>query len=244
MLSRGVLRGFLTRLDPNARRAALAWERRKTQTKRPFSLGKKAWRIGAPDRIRTYGLRRRRPTLHPRLRVGARRQICRGARCSRRRAVSDVCGISLLRRSRSKAQQLWTSRAEGVFPLFRCGPLPSGSTGRSGGRAQPPFQLPPIPLGLDPGDSHPWDSAYHGPHDCHRPSRQSGCGRPANPRVRADGRHGTRGGATLHPGVGRAFLALWGTPWDGICRNLYKSTYTQSLTETVVLTLSELDRVP
>ena len=139
MLSRGVLRGFLTRLDPNARRAALAWERRKTQTKRPFSLGKKAWRIGAPDRIRTYGLRRRRPTLHPRLRVGARRQICRGARCSRRRAVSDVCGISLLRRSRSKAQQLWTSRAEGVFPLFRCGPLPSGSTGRSGGRAQPPF---------------------------------------------------------------------------------------------------------
>ena len=178
MLSRGVLRGFLTRLDPNARRAALAWERRKTQTKRPFSLGKKAWRIGAPDRIRTYGLRRRRPTLHPRLRVGARRQICRGARCSRRRAVSDVCGISLLRRSRSKAQQLWTSRAEGVFPLFRCGPLPSGSTGRSGGRAQPPFQLPPIPLGLDPGDSHPWDSAYHGPHDCHRPSRQSGCGDP------------------------------------------------------------------
>ena len=50
--------------DPTAVSASRGLTTGKTQRKRPSSWGKRALRVGAPDRIRTCGLRLRRPTLH------------------------------------------------------------------------------------------------------------------------------------------------------------------------------------
>ena len=87
-----------------------------------------------------------------------------------------------------------------------------------------------VPLGLDPGGSHPWESAYHGLHG----HRRATATRPAT--TERGGRAPKQGRGYLDPDASRTFPTLWGTPWDVVSRHLCKPMYNKSLTAVVALT--------
>ena len=87
-----------------------------------------------------------------------------------------------------------------------------------------------VPLGLDPGGSHPWESAYHGLHG----HRRATATRPAT--TERGGRAPKQGRGYLDPDAGRTFPTLWGTPWHVVSRHLCKPMYNKSLTAVVALT--------
>ena len=78
-----------------------------------------------------------------------------------------------------------------------------------------------VPLGLDPGGSHPWESAYHGLHG----HRRATATRPAT--TERGGRAPKQGRGYLDPDAGRTFPTLWGTPWHVVSRHLCKPMYNQ-----------------
>ena len=80
-----------------------------------------------------------------------------------------------------------------------------------------------------------------GLHDHHRSGAAFGERQAQILKIRAGGRHGTRGGAAGLFGseAGRAFPTLWGTPWDAVSWHARERIYIQALTEAVALMLPE-----
>ena len=95
-----------------------------------------------------------------------------------------------------------------------------------------------VPLGLDPGGSHPWESAYHGLHG----HRRAAATRPAT--TERGGRAPKHRRGYLDPDAGRTFPTLWGTPWYAGSRYLCKPVCNKSLAAVVSLTLPERDSIP